>query len=181
LVSCNQSSLELVEVLKNNPQLGYNLIDSIENVDDCWKLERVISSCKIDIIVVDKTFHTTEIKSVLFNSLLNKIKIIDFVDFYESILNKTPLSLIDDPEFLSKLEDKTYQLLEPLKRLMDVVFGLVILFVSLPLWLIVSCLILITNFGPVFHLGKRIGKDHKGFYLIKFRSMVLNASSIGPG
>ncbi len=180
LISNNQSSSELITTLQNNPQTGYSLIDSIDNIEDCWKLQRLINSQNIDVIVVDKTFQTAEIKAILFDSLLNKIKIIDFVDFYESILNKTPLSLIDDPEFLSKLEDKTYQLLEPLKRSLDIIFGLIILLISLPLWAIIIFLILIDKWGPVFYAGKRIGKDHKSFYVIKFRSMLPNAASIGP-
>lgn len=181
LISNNQSSFELIETLKNNPQLGYAIIDVIEDIEDCWKLERLISSSKIQVIVVDKTFQTKEIKNILFNSLLNKIKIVDFVDFYESILNKTPLSLIDDPEFLSKLEDKSYQILEPIKRTFDIFFGILILLITLPLWLIIIPLILIDKIGPIFYIGKRIGIDHKPFFLIKFRSMIPNASLTGPG
>ncbi|HOE15638.1 MAG TPA: hypothetical protein PLH82_03205 [Candidatus Paceibacterota bacterium] len=48
-------------------------------------------------------------------------------------MKKTPLSLIDDPEFLSKIEDKTYQILEPVKRTIDIILGLTLFLITLPL------------------------------------------------
>jgi len=181
LISQSKDIQELITTLKNNPQLGYNIIDIINTDEDCWKLERIINSQNVQIIIIDKSFQTNEIKKILFESLLNKIQIIDFIDFYESILNKTPLSLLDNPEFLSHLEDRSYQLIEPFKRFIDIFFGIIIFLITFPLWFILAALILIDKIGPIFYFGKRIGKNHKPFYLIKFRSMIPNASNLGPG
>ncbi len=179
IISQDAIALDLSIVLNNNPQFGYKLVDRIDNPDDYWKLTRLIESQNVDVIIIDKHFPNNNIKNILFNALWNKIQIIDFIDFYESILKKTPLSLIDDPEFLSKIEDKTYQILEPVKRTIDIILGLTLFLITLPLWPIIIIGILIDDFGPIFYIGKRIGKNHKEFYLIKFRSMTKNASN-GP-
>lgn len=58
------------------------------------------------------------------------------------------------------------------------VFGLIIIS---PVFLAVSCAIVIDDPGPVFFKQKRIGKDGKIFEIIKFRTMVQNAEKIGDG
>lgn len=65
------------------------------------------------------------------------------------------------------------------KRLMDVVFGLVGLIALLPLMLIVKVSFLLTgDKKSIFYTQTRVGLNGKPFQLIKFRSMVWNAGDI---
>lgn len=65
------------------------------------------------------------------------------------------------------------------KRLFDFIFSaLGLLFLS-PLFLLIAILIKLDSKGPVFYLGKRIGKDAKPFKIYKFRTMVENAEQKG--
>lgn len=65
------------------------------------------------------------------------------------------------------------------KRIMDIVFGLVGFVCLLPLTLIVKLSFLATgDKAPVFYTQTRVGLDGKPFQLIKFRSMVSNAGEI---
>ena len=57
-------------------------------------------------------------------------------------------------------------------------FGLLVIS---PVFLLISCAIKFTDFGPVFFKQKRIGKNGKVFDIIKFRTMVVNAEQIGDG
>jgi lipopolysaccharide/colanic/teichoic acid biosynthesis glycosyltransferase len=66
----------------------------------------------------------------------------------------------------------------PIKRLLDVVFSLLVLGLLSPL-LIVLALVIKRDGGPALYAGKRVGKDGKPFGMYKFRSMVLNADKIG--
>lgn len=68
-----------------------------------------------------------------------------------------------------------------LKRVFDIVFGVVGLLLVLPLFLIVAIAIKINSKGPVFFKQVRLGKDKKIFMIYKFRSMVENAENIGTG
>lgn len=65
------------------------------------------------------------------------------------------------------------------KRILDVVLTLVLLFVFLPIWLIVPLLIILDSRGPVFaETPKRVGKNGKLFKMYKFRSMIQNAHQL---
>jgi lipopolysaccharide/colanic/teichoic acid biosynthesis glycosyltransferase len=68
-----------------------------------------------------------------------------------------------------------------LKRIFDFVVSLVVILIALPLWLAVSIAIKLDAPGPVFHRATRIGKGGKPFTLYKFRTMVADAATQGPG
>ena len=57
------------------------------------------------------------------------------------------------------------------KRLIDIVLSFTGILVSSPIWIVVIIGILISDFGPIFYVAKRIGKDDKEFKMYKFRSM----------
>ena len=68
-----------------------------------------------------------------------------------------------------------------LKRTMDIGAGIILLILLSPLLLIIMCLVKLGSTGPVFFLQKRLGYKGKIFRIIKFRTMVENAESIGTG
>lgn len=68
-----------------------------------------------------------------------------------------------------------------LKRPFDLILGSLGLFFSLPLWMIFIFEIWLEDFGPVFFLQERVGKDGKLFMNKKFRSMMVDAEKLtGP-
>lgn len=67
------------------------------------------------------------------------------------------------------------------KFIFDLVAGVLGLIVLSPIFLVVSCAIIINDLGPVFFRQKRIGKDGETFEILKFRTMVQNAEKIGDG
>ena len=73
------------------------------------------------------------------------------------LLNGSPVSLDTNQYFL--------------KRSLDVVGSLSMLLVLLPLIFLVSCLIKISDKGPIFYFQLRHGKYGKEFNMLKFRSM----------
>ena len=65
-----------------------------------------------------------------------------------------------------------------LKRLFDILVGIVLCVPVFPLLAILSIWIKLDSIGPVFHIAKRIGKNGKLFNCYKFRSMYQNADEI---
>ena len=57
------------------------------------------------------------------------------------------------------------------KRAMDIVLSIFGLLLLMPLFLIISVLIVITMPGPILFKQERIGKDRRPFQIVKFRSM----------
>ena len=65
-----------------------------------------------------------------------------------------------------------------IKRLFDIIAGLIGVVVLIPLAVIVGFFILIEDGGPIFFSQKRVTKDGKTFNLHKFRSMCVDAEKI---
>lgn len=62
------------------------------------------------------------------------------------------------------------------KRLIDIIVSVIALVFVLPITLIVFIIDCFgENRGPVFYKQKRIGKNHKPFYMYKYRSMIVGA------
>lgn len=67
------------------------------------------------------------------------------------------------------MKDKKLQ--KAIKRLIDIIFSLIVLVLFLPIWILVAILIKLTSPGPVFFLQDRPGKHKKIFKVYKFRTM----------
>jgi lipopolysaccharide/colanic/teichoic acid biosynthesis glycosyltransferase len=66
-----------------------------------------------------------------------------------------------------------------MKRLFDFIFSSIGLIILSPIILIVSILIKLTSRGPVFYLGRRMGRGGREFKMFKFRTMVDRADTMG--
>ena len=77
---------------------------------------------------------------------------------------------------LSITNEKVYLFI---KRLVDIIGGLVGLIILIPISFIIKLLTIATgDFNSIFFTQKRIGKDGKEFNFYKYRSMVPNADKI---
>ena len=65
------------------------------------------------------------------------------------------------------------------KRFFDIAVSLLGILITSPILLVVSVLIKLTSKGPVFYKQERIGKGEKPFFILKFRTMVVNADQQG--
>ncbi|MBF0395180.1 MAG: sugar transferase [Desulfobacterales bacterium] len=66
-----------------------------------------------------------------------------------------------------------------MKLIFDKVLSLVGLLIFIPILLVVALKIKSEDGGPVFYRGERVGLHKKKFYMLKFRTMVMNAEKIG--
>jgi exopolysaccharide biosynthesis polyprenyl glycosylphosphotransferase len=66
------------------------------------------------------------------------------------------------------------------KRAFDLVVGVLIAVVGLPLWLIIALAIKVSSRGPVFYADTRIGLGERPFRMLKFRTMVRGADRRQP-
>jgi len=67
---------------------------------------------------------------------------------------------------------------ELFKRLFDILFSLSVLILFAPVYLLLAFSIALSSSGPIFYVQERVGKNHKRFYCLKFRTMVENADDI---
>lgn len=65
-----------------------------------------------------------------------------------------------------------------LKSFLDIIFSIFIIISGFPFFLIIVVLIKFSSRGPIFFYHKRVGKNNKPFYCIKFRTMHPEADDI---
>ena len=65
------------------------------------------------------------------------------------------------------------------KRFFDIVTSVVSLILLSPVFILISFVIYISDRGPVFFSQRRVGLAGREFYMLKFRSMVVNAEKLG--
>jgi len=66
------------------------------------------------------------------------------------------------------------------KRIFDIVMALLALVILSPLLLIIALLVKFSSRGSIFFRQQRVGLHGRLFYMHKFRTMVMNAESLGP-
>jgi lipopolysaccharide/colanic/teichoic acid biosynthesis glycosyltransferase len=67
-----------------------------------------------------------------------------------------------------------------LKRIFDLVFGLIVLILALPVMALSILMVYVEDGSPVIFRQKRIGKDGRVFDMFKIRTMVKNAEASQP-
>ncbi len=58
-----------------------------------------------------------------------------------------------------------------MKRIFDLIIALILLITLAPLFVLICIIIKATSKGPIIFKQKRIGKNNKEFYILKFRTM----------
>jgi exopolysaccharide biosynthesis polyprenyl glycosylphosphotransferase len=66
-----------------------------------------------------------------------------------------------------------------LHRGLDILAGLTLLLLTLPLMLVVALAIKLDSRGPVFYRQERVGRHNRSFHILKFRSMSVDAEKPG--
>ncbi len=79
-------------------------------------------------------------------------------------------------KFLKQISKKNMYLF--LKSLCDIFFSLTVIILGSPLFLFIAILIKFSSRGPIFYYHKRVGKNFKPFFCIKFRTMHPEAEDI---
>jgi lipopolysaccharide/colanic/teichoic acid biosynthesis glycosyltransferase len=77
------------------------------------------------------------------------------------------------------LLDRRYARYDVAKRVVDVVLAILLLVLTFPLFALIAIAIKMSSPGPVFYRGIRVGRYGCTFRQWKFRTMVVNAESIG--
>ncbi len=64
------------------------------------------------------------------------------------------------------------------KRVGDVIFSFVVLFLGAPFFLLLALLVKLSSAGPVFYIQERVGRNYSRFGCIKFRTMYAEADDL---
>jgi exopolysaccharide biosynthesis polyprenyl glycosylphosphotransferase len=179
-----------ISVIKNDKELGFEIVEIIENVGKdgellngaLTKIPEKVKRSNIESVIMAFPFERyREIKEVLLRCRDLHINFLFVPDMFEIMISKVnTLDLDGMPLFIVRQAplDGWYGFM---KRILDIGFSLFFLIMALPLFTVIPILIKINSKGPVFYLQDRVGKNEKIFKIIKFRSMVHKAEAeTGP-
>jgi exopolysaccharide biosynthesis polyprenyl glycosylphosphotransferase len=173
LIGSGTAAQEVVDLLRNNPQLGYEVKEWFMK-DDEATLERIAAPAEagtVNTIVIPRHLKQDRAMANLLYRLFSAgIEIHDFTNFYEMVLGKVPLNDLEETWFLENLffQDAFSVFL---KRITDFVFILILTAIAIPLVPLIALAIAITSRGPVILTQTRIGKNGKPYDHYKFRTM----------
>jgi exopolysaccharide biosynthesis polyprenyl glycosylphosphotransferase len=160
---------EVGEYVNGNPQLGYSLYPFNGNMAT---LADAIRKYSITQVVIDgKFFKNNAVTKLLYGILSKQIEITTLTDFYESLFGCIPIEEIEEEWFVREIAENK-SIYESMKRLIEIVIIIFTLPITIPLGLIISCLIAATSRGPIIFKQERVGKNDKPFILYKFRTMI---------
>jgi len=194
VVGSNTIALDLVKELQNGKDLQGYLLEGFVNVTDAHELNGflpylgnytqlpdLIKKHQIEevIIALASTKHReiTEVNNLLEDEpVIIKIvpDLFDVVSGSVKMQNVLGTALIE----INHQIMPTWQMV--LKRLIDVVVSLLVLLLLSPLYLLLVIVVKVSSPGPAFFKQARIGQHGKPFYIIKYRTMVVNAEANGP-
>lgn len=90
----------------------------------------------------------------------------------EKAIDNEQLVVTQIDECVEKSKVKVYDFV---KRIIDIIIGVIGLIICLPIFVIIGIIIKIDSKGPIFFKHKRIGKHGKKIEIYKFRTMMDNA------
>jgi exopolysaccharide biosynthesis polyprenyl glycosylphosphotransferase len=173
LVGDGRAAKELVQVVKTNPQMGYEIKEWIPHDGEgtLEKIRRLAGGGTVNMIVVPRQLKQDRaMANLLYDLLSHGTEIHDFSNFYELVMGKVPLTELEEAWFLENLFlQNSFSAF--FKRIADFIFILMLTIVSIPLLPLIALGVALSSSGPVILTQKRVGKNGKFYDHYKFRTM----------
>ena len=190
LVGMNDESLELARFIDQNPQFGYSVRAFARFgqealfgdatalpwpvIEDLPGVDQLIADRRVDVAVISaEAYGNTHIIDLLYRSLGQDVTFKDFATFYEQLTGRVPSSSIDRVWFLHNLDSSATQGYATLKRVMDIVVGLVLGTASLVLYPFIMAALMFDEGSGIFSVQERVGYRNQPIRVYKFRTMLI--------
>ncbi|HET7153495.1 MAG TPA: sugar transferase [Candidatus Kapabacteria bacterium] len=196
VVGTVSKAAELLKAIRSSRNIGFNIYGFVASgafpvngelnipvLGTTAELLGIIEKNNIKEILValDSSQHNTLVDIIAKAGLAStntRVKIVP--DLYDVISGQARISQVHGVPLIDVSPHLMQPWEEAMKRTIDIGVSLAILLVGLPVWLLLSLLIIVTSKGSVFYKQQRIGKNGRLFQIVKFRSMYDNAESAGP-
>lgn len=152
------------------PHLG-----GLEHIRDIIRKDNVI-----EVIIAIETSEHDKIRKII--NILHQTDVIIKVipDMYDILTGTVKMSSIFGAPLIEISHDLMPAWTENLKRMIDIVFSIILLILFIPVYITLIIAVRVTTSGPAFYSHDRIGRYGKPFTIFKFRSMYVNSEKNGP-
>jgi len=200
-IGITKEAFDLARFLLAHPQLGYQPAafgipdeintsslpfphakngSAIPHINISKNLPHILTEQKIETIVITRDIKENRIfVKMLFEAIPLGVSVVEFTTFHEMLTGKVPMSLIEEIWFIENLIGSRRRIYEFFKRGLDIFLATAVGIPATILTLFIIAAIKLDSKGSAFFIQRRIGKDGKTFLLMKFRSMVAYAESMG--
>jgi Undecaprenyl-phosphate glucose phosphotransferase len=183
------------ETIRRRPYLGYRVqgfisdsadigstVDGLPILGRTEQLGRVVRATQADEVIIALSGRSPQdLLDIVALAEDEAVSIKVYPDSFQLITNNG-LS-IGDLSDLPLIPVKNAALDNPwnrgLKRALDVVVASGVLLLGAPVLMLIAAAIRLESRGPVFFLQERVGMDMRPFWMIKFRTMRVDAESLG--
>jgi exopolysaccharide biosynthesis polyprenyl glycosylphosphotransferase len=132
------------------------------------------------IVVTSAALDDPGMADLLAGLSLSGVRVVRPHEFYERILRRASLDEVDESWFLFHRPLRARRIYAAIKRVTDVVAGLLGSLLVCLIVPIIALLIALDDGGPVFFRQERIGRGRRPFLIWKFRTMGEDAERDGP-
>ncbi len=167
LFSFNNELSELETAIKDHHYLGYKLLGHLN--EQSLQNSRLEKSA--DIILPDNLLANPQVAEQFYRLRTSGIKFYNHKNFYEQLLRKVYLSQINELWFLENINYQEKRFYNLIKKVVDMVLGLVGFLIFAVTFPIFAVLIKLTSPGPVLFIQERVGKKGRIFKVYKYRTM----------
>ena len=109
----------------------------------------------------------------------NHITVVDMPSVFEAITGKLPLDNITNDWLLTNAISGSRGAYRKTKRLLDIIFSLLLLYISSPIALLAAIAVKLDSRGGIFYKQERVGMNFRKFKILKLRTMIDNADKGG--
>ncbi len=192
IIEGGNEAKEIASILTKRPELGYkitalfknqsaeNSFDGIPIIRNIDELKNALANYSVDTIVLPLELnHSGEIINYLYSNLFKKFRFIDLVSFYELVVRRIPVSVINETWFLQNLQEAEKNLYDKIKIVIDYILAIILFVILAAIYIPVFAAIKFDDKGPVLYSQKRVGRGGKKFKIYKFRTMKIDAEKDG--
>jgi len=195
VIGAGETSRDVVDVLENS-EISFQVLGFLDDVpcaptpafSKCRmlgtldQLESVLADHPDALVILAKPEHRDPgLIQQMLHAKMRGMEVIDITVFYEQIAGRIPVDYLREEWLLCaegfRLVSK--RITQKIKRITDVALASLLMVLTAPLWALTIPAIVVESRGPVFYRQKRVGWKGKVFEILKFRSMVADAESVG--
>ncbi|MBA66234.1 MAG: hypothetical protein CMG55_10585 [Candidatus Marinimicrobia bacterium] len=174
----SSSPLKIIGFIDDRKNINTTTTNNKPILGGLKNLESIIIKHKIDHIIVAIKEPNPKTNLIL-KKITEKHEISLSFHPTKKLFEKNPYKL-EDIAGLPLLSSTQYSISEKpfynlFKRIFDVFVGFICLILTIPIWILASLAIKISDGGPIFFKQTRIGINEKPFIIFKFRSMKPNS------
>ncbi len=160
---------ELEREISRHDYLGFRVKAHLNEFDLDKKIGAITGETRI--ILPDNLQANPKIMAIFYNLRKSGVLFYNHRDFYESLLRRVYLSQLNELWFLENISYKEKRGYNLVKRLMDIVVGIVGLAVFAATCPLIAAAIKLTAGGPIFFIQDRVGHKGRIFRIFKYKTM----------